>query len=36
MVVGALQAARGYSGEQSRLRGGGIGCAEAGTSSGEG
>jgi hypothetical protein len=36
MAEGALQASRGYSGEQSRPRGGGIGCAKAGTTSGEG
>jgi hypothetical protein len=36
MAEGVLRAGRGYSGEQSRPRGGGIGCAEAGTTSGEG
>jgi hypothetical protein len=36
MAEGAFRAGRGYSGEQSRSQGGGIGCAEAGTTSGEG
>jgi hypothetical protein len=36
MVEGALRAGRGYSGEQSRSLRGGIGCAEANASSGEG
>jgi hypothetical protein len=36
MAEGVLRAGRGYSGEQSRPRGGRIGCAEAGTTSGEG
>jgi hypothetical protein len=36
MAEGALRAGWGYTGEQSRPRGGGIGCAEAGTTSGEG
>jgi hypothetical protein len=31
-----LRAGRGYSGEQSRSRGGEIGCADASASSGEG
>jgi hypothetical protein len=36
MAEGALRVGRGYSSEQSRPRGGGIGCAEAGTTSDEG
>ena len=36
MVDGAFRSGRGYSGEQSRSQGGGIGCAEAGMTSGEG
>jgi hypothetical protein len=36
MAEEALRESRGYFGEQSRPRGGGIGCFEASASSGEG
>jgi hypothetical protein len=36
MAEEVLRAGRGYSGEQSWPRGGGIGCAEDSASSGEG